>query len=187
MKAAAAMSVVLGLTAMPAMAADTLRFEPAHTSVIFQYEHFGLSHPSGKIMGGAGTLMLDRDDPAKSAVDITLDMATLTTALPDFDTLLKGEKYFDVARFPTAAFKSTKIELTGENTANVTGDLTIHGVTQSAVLAVTFNKKAFNPAVFRTGYGFSAIAHLSRKAFGLGNYEPIVGDDIDLIIDAEAY
>jgi len=114
-------------------------------------------------------------------------MKTLTTALLDFDTLLKGDKYFDIAQFPTATFKSTQVDMTGENTANVTGDLTIHGATRSEVLAVTFNKKAFNPAVFKTGYGFSATAHLSRKAFGLGNYEPIVGDDIDLIIDAEAY
>ncbi|MFT4074442.1 MAG: YceI family protein [Asticcacaulis sp.] len=183
----AALGLVFGFMALPAMAAETLSFEPTHTSVIFQYEHFGLSHPSGKIMGASGTLVLDRDDPAKSTVDITLDLKTLTTALPDFDALLKGEKYFDVAQYPTATFKSTKVEPTGENTANVTGDLTIHGVTQSEVLAVTFNKKAFNPAVFKTGYGFSATAHLSRKAFGLGNYEPIVGDDIDLIIDAEVY
>ncbi|MCR6659608.1 MAG: YceI family protein [Asticcacaulis sp.] len=177
----------LGFLAAPAFAAETLTFEPDHTSVIFQYPHFGMSHPSGKIMGATGTLVFDRDDPTKSTVDITFDMKTLTTALPDFDALLKGEKYFDITQYPTATFKSTQVELTGENTANVTGDLTIHGITQSIVLAVTFNKKAFNPALFKTGYGFSATAHLSRKAFGLGNLEPIVGDDIDLIIDAEVY
>jgi len=182
----AAICMALGLMAGAAQA-DSLTFEPDHTSVIFTYEHFGLSHPSGKIMGATGTLTLDRENLSKSVVDITLDLETLTTALPDFDTLLKGDKYFDIARFPTATFRSTKVELTGENTANVTGDLTIHGITQSAVLAATFNKKAFNPAVFKTGYGFSATAHLSRKAFGLGNYEPIVGDDIGLIIDAEVY
>jgi len=183
----ATVCLAFGLMTTPALAAETLTFEPDHTSVVFQYPHFGMSHPSGKIMGANGTLVLDKDDPANSTVDITLDMKTLTTALPDFDTLLKGEKYFDIAQFPTVTFKSTNVELTGENTANVTGDLTIHGITQSAVLAVTFNKKAFNPALFKTGYGFSATAHLSRKAFGLGNLEPIVGDDIDLIIDAEVY
>ncbi|CAM3349959.1 YceI family protein [Asticcacaulis taihuensis] len=183
----ATVCLAFGLMTTPAFAADTLTFEPDHTSVVFQYPHFGMSHPSGKIMGATGTLVLDKDDPANSTVDITLDMKTLTTALPDFDTLLKSEKYFDIAQFPTATFKSTNVELTGENTANITGDLTIHGITQNAVLAVTFNKKAFNPALFKTGYGFSATAHLSRKAFGLGNLEPIVGDDIDLIIDAEVY
>ncbi|CAL4866488.1 Protein YceI [Asticcacaulis sp. MM231] len=182
----AAFCVALGLAATPALA-DSLTFEPTHTSVVFQYAHFGLSHPSGKIMGATGTLILDDKDLSRSTVDITLDMRTLTTALPDFDALLKGADYFDIARFPTATFKSTKVELTGETTANVSGDLTIHGVSRSEVLAVTFNKKAFNPALFKTGYGFSATAHLSRKAFGLGHFEPIVGDEIDLIIDAEAY
>lgn len=171
----------------PAVAAQTLHFEADHTSVIFHYPHFGLSHPSGKIMGASGTLVLDTDDPAQSSLDITLDMASLTTALPDFDTMLKGKSYFDVAQFPTAHFVSTQVSLTGDKTADVTGDLTLHGVTQPVTLHMTFNAKAFNPALFKTGYGFSGTARISRKAFGLGNYEPIIGDDIDLIIDAEAY
>ncbi len=187
--------LLTALISMPVRAADTLNIEPKHSSVIFQYPHFGLTHPTGKIMGITGTLTLDTSDPAKSAVDVSLDMNTLTTALPAFDTLLKSDTYFDVAHFPTATFKSTQVELIPDpadpaaapKTADVTGDLTVHGVTKSVVLRVTFNKKAFNPALFKTGYGFSATAHLSRKDFGLGNYEPIVGDDIDLIIDAEAY
>ncbi|MGN6424744.1 MAG: YceI family protein [Asticcacaulis sp.] len=181
--------IALGLliAPVPAMAAQTLHFEPDHTSVIFQYPHFGLSHPTGKIMGAQGALVLDTDDPSQSSLDITLDMATLTTALPQFDAMLKGEKYFDVTQYPDAHFVSTQITLTGDKTADVTGDLTLHGITQPVTLHMTFNAKAFNPALFKTGYGFSGTARISRKAFGLGNYEPIVGDDIDLIIDAEAY
>src|SRR5690348_7401170 len=102
-------------------------------------------------MGVTGTLTHHHDDLPKRATDITLDMKSLTTALPEFDTLLKGDKYFEVDKFPTATFESTRVEPTGENTANVTGDLTVHGITQSEVLAVTFNRKAFNPAVFKTG------------------------------------
>lgn len=184
--------------ALPA-AAETYKIEAKHSSAQFTYEHFGLSHPNGKIMGATGEIVLDWDNPANSSVEASLDMNTLTTALPEFDTLLKGEKYFDVAQFPAATFKSTKVELTGDapapdadpkagpRTAKVTGDLTVHGVTQSVVLDVTFNKKAFNPALFKSGVGFTATAHLSRKAFGLGNLEPVVGDDIDLVIEAEAY
>ncbi|ESQ81704.1 hypothetical protein AEAC466_20635 [Asticcacaulis sp. AC466] len=180
-------ALLLCLLATPAMAGGPLTFEPDHTSVTFQYPHFGLSHPSGKIMGASGTLALDENDLTKSAVDITLDMATLTTALPPFDQMLKGDDYFDVVKFPKASFKSTKVEPTGPTTANMTGDLTIHGVTQAVVLAVVFNKKAFNPALFKTGYGFSATGHISRRAFGMSKFEPIVGDDIDLFIEAEAY
>ncbi|MEI9906305.1 MAG: YceI family protein [Asticcacaulis sp.] len=123
-------------------------------------------------------------------------MMTLTTALPMFDKMLKGDGFFDVTQFPQATFKSTNVELlpadpNADNNdgrqARVTGDMTIHGVTQSVVLDVTFNKKAFNPALFKTGVGFTAVAHLSRKAFGLSSYEPFVGDDIDIDIEAEAY
>ncbi len=183
----ACLAIVLGLAAAPALAADTLKFEADHTWVIFRYNHFGMSQPAGKIMGATGTVVLDADDPTKDVVDITLDMNSLTTGLPDFDAMLKGKDYFDVAQFPQATFKSTKVETTGETSANVTGDLTIHGVTRSVVLAVTFTKKAFNPAIFKTGYGFSATAHIGRGDFGVSKYEPFIGDDIPLEIAAEAY
>ena len=180
----AAICIALGLVAGSAQA-DTLTFEPDHTSVIFQYPHFGLSHPSGKIMGAIGTLTLDHDDMTKSAIDITLDMTTLTTALPAFDTLLKGEKYFDIAQFPTAAFKSTQVELTGENTANITGDLTIHGVTKPVTLDVTLNQKGPNMMKKLTA-GFTAKGTINRSDFGISTYVPAVSDQIDLYIEAEA-
>ncbi len=177
----------LGVAAGPAIAADSYALEPTHSSVIFYYPHFGMSHPSGKIIGATGALVLDTDTPANSSVTVTLPISALTTGLPDFDKDLKGPDYFDVAQFPTATFQSTKVEPTGAMTANVTGDLTVHGITKSVILAVTFNKKAFNPALFKTGYGFSATAKVSRKDFGLTKLEPFVGDDIDLDIEAEAY
>ena len=189
----ATVCLAFGLLAAPTFAAETLTFEPDHTSVVFQYPHFGMSHPSGKIMGATGTLVLDKDDPAKSTVDITLDVKTLTTALPDFDTLLKGEKYFDIAHFPTATFKSTKVELTGENTANVTGDLTLHGVTHPVTLAVTFNGgypglAGYDP---NARIGFSAKGTLKRSQFGMGYGIPAPGttmgveDEVDFTIETE--
>lgn len=180
-------ALLLLIPAGQAAAEDTYKLEPTHSSATFFYPHFGMSHPSGKIIGATGTLVLDTDQPADSTITATLPISALTTGLPDFDKDLKGPDYFDADRFPTATFTSTKVEVTGENTANVTGDLTVHGVTQSVVLSVTFNKKAFNPALFKTGVGFSATAHVSRKAFGLSKLEPFVGDDIDLDIEAEAY
>jgi len=190
-----AVFAIMVIESSPALASDTLKFDPDHTSVTFRYPHFGLSHPSGKIMGASGTLLLDPQLPASSVLDVTLDLSTLTTALPAFDKVLKGSSYFDLDRFPQARFKSTRVEPIVDATAPdsipkeawVTGDLTLHGVTRSLVLRVTFNKKAFNPALFKTVYGFSASGHLSRKDFGLDTYEPLIGDDIDLVIDAELY
>ena len=183
----ACFAAIVSLINAPAFAADTLKFEPDHTYAMFRYSHFGLSQPSGKVMGATGTLVLDANDPTKDVVDIALDMNTLTTGIPDFDAQLKGKDYFDVARFPQATFKSTKVEVTGDTTANVTGDLTIHGVTQSVVLAVTFTKKAFNPAIFKTGHGFTATAKIGRGDFGVSKYEPFIGDDVELEIGAEVY
>ncbi len=182
-----AASVFALVASASAFAADTYKLDANHTSVTFQYTHFGFSHPTGKFMNAVGSVTLDDATPANSSVEVSFDINGINTGVAALDTHLKSADFFDAAKFPTATFKSTQVELTGENTANVTGDLTVHGITQSTVLAVTFNKKAFNPALFKTGYGFSATAHLSRKAFGLGNLEPIVGDDIDLIIDAEVY
>lgn len=170
-----------------AMAADTYRLEPTHSSATIYYAHFGLSRPSIKIIGATGSVVLDTDTPANSTVEASLPMAALTSGLPKFDDDLKGPHYFDVVQYPAATFRSTKVELTGETTANVTGDLSVHGITKSIVLAVTFNRKTFNPALFKTGVGFSATAHLKRSDFGLTNLEPILGDDIDLDIEAEAY
>jgi polyisoprenoid-binding protein YceI len=171
----------------PAAGRKPLLIEAKHSSVIFFYPHFGLSHPSAKIMGAQGQIIFDRENPVQSSVDVTLDVSTLVTGLPDFDQMLKGAEYFDVARFPTARFVSRSIEVTGDDTANITGDMTIRGITQTVVLATRFNKRAFNPALFKTGVGFSATAVLSRKAFGLGKLEPFVGDDVNLQIEAEAY
>ena len=183
----ACFAAVLSLAAAPAFATDTLKFEVEHTYAQFSYSHFGMSRQSGKIMGATGTLVFDADDPTRDEVDIALDMNSLVTGLPGFDTQLKGKDYFDVAQFPTATFKSTKVEMTGDTTANVTGDLTIHGVTKSVVLAVTFTRKAFNPAIFKTGYGFTATAKIGRGDFGVSKYEPFIGDDIQLEIGAEVY
>ncbi len=183
----ALIAALSSLAAGPALAVDTYHLEPTHSSATAFYQHFGLSHPSIKIIGATGTLVLDSDTPANSTLDATLPVTALTTGLPDFDTALKGSDYFDTAQFPTATFKSTKVEITGANTAIVTGDLTVHGLTKSVALNVTYNKKAFNPALFKTGVGFSATATLSRKDFGLAKLEPFVGDEIDLVIEAEAY
>jgi polyisoprenoid-binding protein YceI len=179
--------VCCGFAATSPAVADAYKLEPTHTSVTFSYSHFGLTHPTGKIMGVSGSVVFDADHPGDSSVDVSLDMTTLNTGLAMFDKQLQGADYFDVTRYPSAAFKSTAVEVTGDHTANVTGELTLHGVTKTVILSVTFNKRAFNPALFKTGIGFSAIARISRKDFGIDKYEPFVGDDIDLHIEAEAY
>jgi polyisoprenoid-binding protein YceI len=182
-----ATALALALFAAPSFAADTYTLEPTHTSVTFQYTHFGYSHPTGKFMNAKGSVTLDETTPANSSVEVSFDISGINTGVPALDEHLKSADFFDAAQFPTATFKSTKVEPTGADTAKVTGDLTIHGVTKPVVLNVKLNKEAVNPMMNKKGVGFTATGTINRSDFGMGKYVPAVSDQVDLYIEAEAY
>jgi polyisoprenoid-binding protein YceI len=173
------------MASAPAFAADTFKLEPTHTSVTFQYTHFGFSHPTGKFMNAVGTVTLDEATPANSSVEVSFAIDGVNTGVPALDEHLKGADFFDAAKFPTATFKSTKVEPTSATTAKVTGDLTIHGVTKPVTLDVTLNKKGPNMMKKETA-GFTAKGTINRSDFGISTYVPAVSDQIDLYIEAEA-
>lgn len=168
-----------------AFAADVYKIEPGHTSVTFQYTHFGFSHPTGKFMNAVGSVSLDKADPSKSSVEVSFDIAGVNTGVPALDTHLKSADFFDAAKFPTATFKSTKVTPTGKDTAKVDGNLTIHGVTKPVTLDVKLNKLDVHPMMKKEDAGFTATATIKRSDFGMGNYVPAVSDQIDLYIEAE--
>lgn len=174
------------LGSAPAFAADAYKLEPTHTSVTFQYTHFGFSHPTGKFMNAVGSVSLDEKAPANSSVEVTFAIDGLNTGVPALDTHLKSPDFFDATKFPTATFKSTKVEVTGADTAKVTGDLTIHGVTKPVTLNVKLNKKAIHPMMKKMDAGFTATGTINRSDFGMGAYVPMVSDQVDLYIEAEA-
>ncbi len=174
------------LGAAPSFAADVYKLEPTHTSVTFQYTHFGFSHPTGKFMNAVGSVSLDEKAPANSSVEVSFAIAGLDTGVAALDTHLKSPDFFDAAKFPTATFKSTKVELTGADTAKVTGDLTIKGVTKPVTLNVKLNQKAIHPMMKKMDAGFTATGSIKRSDFGMGAYVPAVSDQIDLYIEAEA-
>eukprot|EP01042_Synura_sphagnicola_P035024 gene35024-44884_t len=174
------------LGAAPSFAADVYKLEPTHTSVTFQYTHFGFSHPTGKFMNAVGSVSLDEKTPANSSVEVSFAIDGLNTGVAALDTHLKSPDFFDAAKFPTATFKSTKVEVTGADTAKVTGDLTIHGVTKPVTLNVKLNQKAIHPMMKKVDAGFTATGTIKRSDFGMGAYVPAVSDQIDLYIEAEA-
>jgi polyisoprenoid-binding protein YceI len=170
-----------------ARAADTYEIDTAHTHVGFQTSHFGYSETYGVFKNVAGTLTLDEAKPEASKVDVTIDVASIDTANEKRDEHLKGKDFFDVAQYPTMSFKSTKVEVTGKDTANVTGDLTLHGVTKPVGLVVKLNKAAESP--MRKGTfvaGFSALGKLKRSDFGIKTYVPMIGDEVTIAISTEA-
>ncbi|MFT3996835.1 MAG: YceI family protein [Asticcacaulis sp.] len=170
----------------PAFAApETYALEATHTEVVFSWTHFGFSKPTGKFMNAVGTLVLDEAAPAKSSVEVSFAIDGMNTGVAALDTHLKSKDFFDAAAFPTATFKSTKVEPTGKDTAKVTGDLTIHGVTKPVTLDVKLNKIAPNMKGVKTA-GFSATGQIKRSDFGIGAYVPAVSDEITLVITSEA-
>jgi len=122
----------------------------------------------------------------KSTVEVTLPLSGLNSFTAKFDEHLRSADFFDAAKFPTATFKSTKVEAAGTNKLTVTGDLTVKGVTKPVVLDVTVNGAGEHPMAKVPAVGFDATATLKRSDFGMGAYVPNVGDEIKVRITTEA-
>ncbi len=179
----AASAIAFAFTGASAFAAPvTYNIEPSHTSVTFTWDHGGgLSRMNGKFMNAVGTVVLDEAAPATSKVEVSFAIDGINTGVPALDSHLKTPDFFDAAQFPTATFKSTKVELTGDKTAKVTGDLTLHGVTKPVTLDVTLNKITDD----KKKAGFNAKGTIKRSDFGISRYIPAVSDEIDLEISSE--
>ena len=173
------------MTATPTFAADTYTIDPNHTAVEWSLSHFGFSNPSGKFYAKEGTLVLDQANPEKSRIEVSFIINDMVTGIPKLDEHLKGADFFDTAKFPTATFKSTKIVRTGDTTAEVTGDLTLHGVTKPVTLRMILNKIGDNMMKLKTA-GFSGITTVKRSDFGMNSFLPGLGDEVSLVIESEA-
>lgn len=183
--------------AAPALASDitvpsgTYMLDPTHSRVFWTVNHFGLSNYTAQFNGVTGKLTLDAENPAASSVEASVDMATVLTGHPlpqqaDFDAELRNPQWLDAAQFPTATFKSTKVEVTGDRTGTMEGDLTFRGVTKPVMFDVTFvgemGKHPFAPGA---AIGFSADGTIKRSDFGLTTFLPNVGDEVQLTIATE--
>jgi polyisoprenoid-binding protein YceI len=185
--------------------AGVYTLDKAHTSVNFRVSHMGFSRYTARFGKVDGKIAFDPDHPEKISVTAEIDPASLLTNYPfhdpgypmsdvDFDKILEGKDLFDVARYRTMSFRSTKVEPTGARTARVTGDLTMHGVTRPVVLDVSFNGGYAPGAIDPMGarIGFSAHGFLERSDFGMGFGVPAkgtnmgVGDKVEILIETEA-
>jgi polyisoprenoid-binding protein YceI len=167
--------------------ADEYEIDGTHTHVGFTISHLGFSETYGVFKNVSGTLTLDEAKPAASKIDVTIQTASLDTANDARDEHVKGKDFLDVAKYPTMTFKSTKVVVTGKDTATVTGNLTLHGVTKPVGLIVKLNKAGPSPMdKTRQVAGFSAIGKLKRSDFGITTYVPAIGDEVTLAISTEA-
>ncbi|HAT6934929.1 TPA: hypothetical protein JAN60_14100 [Legionella pneumophila] len=165
---------------------QTLTLDNQHTYVLWKVKHLGFSTQAGKWYA-SGQLILDKDNPQQSKVNVTIKVDDIVTGIPELDKHLKGKLFFDTKQFPTATFASNRVEVIGKNKAKVYGMLTLHGVTKPIILNVILNKAGINLLNDRETAGFSATTSLKRSDYGIKALIPEVGDDVEIEIEAEAY
>ena len=185
---ALALTPILSAHAQPAPAgappAGVYTIEPHHTQVMFGISHLGFSTFYGAFSGASGSLKLDPANPAGSQLDVSVPTARVTTINPTLNDELRSADWLDATAFPAMTFRSTRITVTGPGTADVTGDLTLHGVTHSETLRAKFNPPGVNPLTKAYTIGFEVSGSIKRSDFGVKKYLPLVGDDVQLIISA---
>lgn len=157
----------------------------AHGYITFTYSHLGFSNPRVGFNSFDTELNLDSSNPANSTVEVTIDASSIDSRVAEFNEHLNGADFFNTAEYPTITFKSTKVEATGGNTFDVTGDLTILGTTKPVTLAATINKAANHPMRDIPAVGVSASTKLMRSDWGLDAYVPAVSDEVELSIEVE--
>ncbi|WP_297834109.1 YceI family protein [Thermomonas sp.] len=188
--AAAPVAAEAAAPATPAVAeikpaAGSYRLDPDHTGVLAQWSHFGFSQPSAHFRIGAGTLVWNADDPSRSTVEVTLPIASIDTFVPALDEHLKQADFFDIAKYPNATFKSTRVQAAGPNRYTVVGDLTIKDKTHPVTLTVTLNGAGKHAMSGLESIGFSATGQIKRSDFGVDAFTPSVSDAVELRITAE--
>jgi polyisoprenoid-binding protein YceI len=173
--------------ATAAPAADTYAVDKNHSEVSFQVKHL-ISQVRGRFTDFEGTFALDPAKPEASSVDFRIKAASIDTANADRDKHLRTADFFDVEKHPEVSFKSTSIKKTGDNAYTVTGQFTMHGVTKTLVLPVTFTGAMKDPGG-NDRVGFELGTTLNRKDYGivwnkaLDAGGVVLGDDVRITIN----
>ncbi len=161
--------------------------DPQHTSVIWSVSHVGLSNYKARFDKVSGVLDFDAGALEASRLDISIDPASVSTGLPDFDeTIAYESQYFDAETYPEIRFVSTGIDVTGEQTGTITGDLTFRGQTRPVILDVVFNGAGKSFGHPGETLGFSATGQINRSDFGLTTLKNFgIGEVVTLAIETE--
>ena len=179
----------MSATVSPNVGTTTWKIDPAHTQAEFSVKHLMIATVRGHFGNVNGTVTIENDDPTTAKIDVSIDATSLDTRDEKRDAHLRSPDFFNVEKYPTITFKSTKVERSGDD-FRVTGDLTIAGVTRPVTLQVEEGGRARDPWGNEKA-GFSATTKIKRSEFGLtwnvaleaGGV--LVGDDIKISIEAQ--
>ena len=177
----AALSIAATLNAQ-----DVYKVDPVHSQIGFKIRHL-VAKSSGRFTKFEGAITVDAKDIAKSKVEVTIDAASINTDNEARDKHLRGADFFEVDKFPTITFKSTAVKEVEKGKLQVTGDLTMHGVTKSITFPITNagTRAGMKPGSVVAGFIDGALK-LNRNDFGIKTYPGVLGDDVEISLDIEA-
>ena len=175
----------LAMAASAAAQAGTWQIDPNHSAAQFSVRHLGVSTVRGAFTKVSGTAKYDPADPSKTALDATIDANSVDTRVEARDKDLRSPHFLEVEKYPTITFHSKLAKAAGEGKLQVTGDLTIHGVTKEVVLDVDGPSAAIKDPWGNQRIGASASTKINRKDFGVSGAPGVVGDEITITIDTE--
>lgn len=169
--------------------AESFELDPAHSAVQFEIRHLFSTVP-GRFNDFTGTINFNREAPETSSVEATIQATSIDTANEKRDTHLRSPDFFEVDKYPTITFKSTKVEKTDDQSGKVVGDLTMHGVTKPVTLEVKFLGMG-KGMQGETRAGFTGTTTIDRKEFGLTwgkmvEGTAILGDEVTITVNVEA-
>ncbi|MCA8890044.1 MAG: polyisoprenoid-binding protein [Parvularculaceae bacterium] len=165
----------------------TYTIDPHHTQVRATWNHMGFSRPGAMFEDIEGAITIDAAAPENSSVTVHIPIANVDTSVPALDEHFRSADYFDAEKFPQATFVSRAVHFTGLGTSfTVEGDLTIKGVTKPVVLQAVLNGAGMHPLAQTPAVGFSAKTRIKRSDFNVDAFVPMVSDEINLDITAEA-
>lgn len=163
----------------------TFKIDPVHSTVLFRIMHLNISPSYGRFADPTGSFVIDSTDVTKSSFDINIDVTKVNTDSTKRDEHLRGPDFFSVQQFPTATFKSTSVKDAGGGKLDVTGNLTLRGVTKPVSLTMTKTGEGDRGARFGYRAGFEGTVTLKRSDFGITYMMDGLGDEVQLTIALE--
>ncbi|MEL6840478.1 MAG: YceI family protein [Pseudomonadota bacterium] len=189
MKTALTAAVLAASTAVasPAFAtAEQYVLDASHSQILFTYDHLGYSTTYNMFSGFEGEISFNQDDPAASSVTVSFPVRSMFTGWEARFEHFMGDDFFGAGEDEMVTFASTSIEVTGDDTALITGDLTLNGVTKPVVLDAKLNQVGMHPMAEKPWAGFDATTTLLRSDFEVGAFAPFVSDEVEVLISIEA-
>ena len=175
----------LAMAAAAAAQAGTWQIDPNHSTAQFAVRHLGVSTVRGSFQKVSGTATFDPADPSKTTLSATIDASSVDTRVQMRDNDLRSPNFLDAQKYPNITFQSKSVKAAGTGKLQITGDLTIHGVTKEVVLDVDGPSAPIKDPWGNQRIGASASTKINRKDFGVNGAAAAVADDIAITIDVE--